>query len=486
MALVAQQVQATVVGAVVASTVGSVVASVGGAATAAAGGAAAGAAGGAGAGGAGGAGGAAGAAGGAAMFPLIFGAQRFAASDGLACKKSELQTGVVGAMGWTTGELPLLSADGIAEAEATAVIRRALRQVVPSRLVLSRRLSEMHEDFDDPGAEPTSEATAATAACADCALPRPKEVTKMLNQLLAFGITLFVLLVVHAVGFWCWSHRVNRTFYAAAAAAAARDALAVDAHEQANAGEVSTPEVARRHSDKLSAPNQIAGQRSPSTPLRLAWTAPGGQLVDSTRAKAETWLPTASQLRSPPVPPSAPSTTMPPPSPPSSPAPHSILPSEKSLAKFLSGRLPPHVPPSRVAPYRHARCAAMTPSVAAAESDPALPEAGTRHRVGTDAMGDLVVVDIANAAKGGDGGMVRAASSDLAGSVDADLKREAGKGLSTKSGAMEEAQTPAMPPDELPKFRPLPTIFVWPNLPMLAFWCARRLRSCLISVCTRA
>ena len=40
--------------------------------------------------------------GGGGVMPLIFGAQRFAATNGMACKQSPLTTGVAGSMAWST------------------------------------------------------------------------------------------------------------------------------------------------------------------------------------------------------------------------------------------------------------------------------------------------------------------------------------------------------------------------------------------------
>ena len=94
--LVSTAVATAVAASVTASVAMAVASSVAGATAGAAGGAA-----GAGAGG--------GASGGGAM-PLIFGAQRFQATAGLAADKSELQTGVSEGMGWATGSFGWLSA----------------------------------------------------------------------------------------------------------------------------------------------------------------------------------------------------------------------------------------------------------------------------------------------------------------------------------------------------------------------------------------
>ena len=50
-------------------------------------------------------------AGGGGVAPLIFGAQRFGASSGLAVEKSELQTGVAGGMGWASGDFGIGAED---------------------------------------------------------------------------------------------------------------------------------------------------------------------------------------------------------------------------------------------------------------------------------------------------------------------------------------------------------------------------------------
>ena len=89
-AVIAGAVAAAVAGAVAGSVAGSVGASTGGAA---------------------GGGGGAGGAGGGGVAPLIFGAQRFGASSGLAVEKSELQTGVAGGMGWASGDFGIGAED---------------------------------------------------------------------------------------------------------------------------------------------------------------------------------------------------------------------------------------------------------------------------------------------------------------------------------------------------------------------------------------
>ena len=92
-------VTAVIAGAVGASIAGAVAGSVGGSVAGSTGGAAGGA----------GAGGGGAAAGGVA--PLIFGAQRFGASSGLAVEKSELQTGVADGLGWASGDFGIGSSD---------------------------------------------------------------------------------------------------------------------------------------------------------------------------------------------------------------------------------------------------------------------------------------------------------------------------------------------------------------------------------------
>ena len=43
--------------------------------------------------------------------PLVFGAQRFGSTEGMAIGKSDMQDGVAGGLGWASGELPLLSTE---------------------------------------------------------------------------------------------------------------------------------------------------------------------------------------------------------------------------------------------------------------------------------------------------------------------------------------------------------------------------------------
>lgn len=519
-AAVAQQVQLAVVSAVVASTVASVGASVGGAAAgaaaAAAGSAAAGAAGGAAAGGAGGAGaggaGGAGAAGGAAMFPLVLGAQRFAASDGLACKKSELQSGVAGSMGWTTGELSLLSEDGVTPGETTAAVRRMLRQVVPEQL-LPRRLSEESEG----GGLAAVEASICEGECS-----RPREVTKLLNQLLVFGLTLAFLLLIYGMGIYCWTRRINRKYYAMVAAITARDAeflegtglkskLTVIRNPLAKSSWGYTRQRRLRLSKELGAHQLVAPpsemhapdlrvepalsrEDEPPFTSRLAWSP--SHAVDESALRAPTQPGRGASMGSPrkrdmsrrvtAKPADAFLAASPPPSPPSSsPMSSSMASSQQQEGQSqssprLATMLPRHgvsfraagfemtlrpVPPARVAPKRVAKPPEQVRILAASPPN----AVDQRANVGAGdlaAKGDLVVCDITDRVQV-DAPSMAPATETAATQHQSESKKAGGDDAQKTQETIQEE----MEPEELPKFRPLPTVLIWPNLPMLAFWC---------------
>jgi len=170
---------AAAVAASVATAVGGAVAgSVGGAVGGAAGGAAGGGAGGGAAGGGGG-----GASGAAAVMPLVFGAQRMSASSGLAVNKSALQSGVSGGLGWSTGQLGLVTPDMLANAGF----------LVPSSA--SRRLTSASE----------------IAMAMEMAVDHP--CVALLDTLSTYLIASIILAVVRAVTLFLWYCVFNKRYY---------------------------------------------------------------------------------------------------------------------------------------------------------------------------------------------------------------------------------------------------------------------------------
>ena len=119
--------------------------------------------------------------------PIIFGAQRFGASEGLSVEKSAMQDGVAGGLGWASGELSFVS--------SAASRRRRLQGKEASE----REVEEEEEEGDDDGFLATW----------------PVELIKLCNQLITTGITVFGIVLMQLIAVWYWRHRANRTFYAA-------------------------------------------------------------------------------------------------------------------------------------------------------------------------------------------------------------------------------------------------------------------------------
>ena len=113
--------------------------------------------------------------GGGGVVPLVFGAQRFAASDGLAIPMGGVDRGVAGGMAWTSGDFGLFA---------------------PS----ARRLSEASNSSES--APP----------------PHPAAYNSLVERLIMLGITLGVVLLIWACIIWNWKVRINRTFYGELAA----------------------------------------------------------------------------------------------------------------------------------------------------------------------------------------------------------------------------------------------------------------------------
>ena len=140
------------------------------------------------------------------MMPLVFGAQRFSTSSGMACKQSELSTGVADSMAWSSGELGLISEAGAAAAsESVQAAGRRLRRLV-------RRLSAADGAADeaaDGAADEAAEPLVATVA------PFPTEMIKLLDQLSMFGIAFGLCAFLQLLGLLCWRYRCNRKYYRA-------------------------------------------------------------------------------------------------------------------------------------------------------------------------------------------------------------------------------------------------------------------------------
>ena len=170
----------TAVAASVATSVGGAVAgSVAGSVGGAAGGAAGGSAGGSSAGGASGGG----------ALPLIFGAQRFSVSSGLAVEKDPLQTGVATSMGWITGDFGSS----------------------PSEDSERRRLSGRRLQSKSKGKGDTSEdALESESSTEDGLNEQEEEMAALLRTLRTFGILMSVLVVIMLCGLLIWKYRKNR------------------------------------------------------------------------------------------------------------------------------------------------------------------------------------------------------------------------------------------------------------------------------------
>ena len=155
-----------------ASVIAYVAASIGASTAAAGGAAAAGVATGGAAGGDGGGAGGGGGSGG--VLPLVLGAQRFAASEGLGVQTSNLQRKVAGAVGWAQGELPFFSAPA-----DPATARRRL-------------------------GHPEHNASSS---------PMPPELATLINLLMTAAIAISLVVPAQCLLVVMWRHVVNRRYY---------------------------------------------------------------------------------------------------------------------------------------------------------------------------------------------------------------------------------------------------------------------------------
>lgn len=136
--------------------------------------------------------------------PLIFGAQRFGASGGLAVEKSDMQDGVAGGLGWADGELDLTGGGGAAAAARR--IRRALRRALQSTAPGDEADGEEgEEDIVEPPADSTA--------------------VKLYNQILTVLLATLAVCGLEGAVVWYWRHRANKGYYAYYAQARVRARL---------------------------------------------------------------------------------------------------------------------------------------------------------------------------------------------------------------------------------------------------------------------
>ena len=159
------------------------------------------------------------------MTPLIFGAQRFAASSDYGIPPGEMQSGVAGSLGWASGEVNFLSptdtTSSSSSARATAAARM-LTSVVPAALNAS--------SSDPDGA----------AAAAEERLPLPNEAVTLINLLITCSLAILMTLIITMAIVSAWRHLINRRYYKQQAAiTAAKDAEDDDALAKAQACSIS-------------------------------------------------------------------------------------------------------------------------------------------------------------------------------------------------------------------------------------------------------
>lgn len=194
---IAASVATTVVASVSTSMASSVAASTAGSASA-------GAAGGAG-GGAGGGSSASSNAGGA-IAPLIFGAQRFGSSAGLPVEKSELQQGVAGNMGWTSGDLSgVFGSEGsegpgdAADTGSSTPSSAAAQQTSGTTDSVGRRRRKLQKKGRGGGGDDGAQR---------------KLLAQLVSKLISYSVVFGTLLGVFALGNLYFQFRANRKYYA--------------------------------------------------------------------------------------------------------------------------------------------------------------------------------------------------------------------------------------------------------------------------------
>ena len=134
-----------------------------------------------------GAAGVGGAAGGG-IAPLLWGAQRFSLTNGLAVEKSEVHSGVAGSLGWISGELPI--------SDSVAALHQSL---LGGGSTSGRRLSEQGLSRDQDGIPFQPEVSVI-----------PQEVETLYNTLTSFGIGIGLTFAGHLILVLLWRCVINR------------------------------------------------------------------------------------------------------------------------------------------------------------------------------------------------------------------------------------------------------------------------------------
>ena len=142
--------------------------------------------------------------GGGGLTPLLFGAQRLAASSGLGVPKDESQASVAGSLGWANGELVDFFGSPAAQS------RRRLAHPWHTNPNISAPNGTDSDDED--GIMPT---------------PLPNELVTLLNMFITMGLAIVMTFMIQYALILLWRHIINRRYYIRQRAVAA----AIDAND---------------------------------------------------------------------------------------------------------------------------------------------------------------------------------------------------------------------------------------------------------------